>query len=157
MRGFTIVETLIVVAIIGLIAATAIPIYQGATVKAQRMALAGDMRELYSAFMRYNVDHGRFPRDTGVGALNTRTLSPLSTGGYFGSAQGLTVKTKDGRMLFYWAPDWEGPDSDFIIARSKVDPNVWVYAMHYDFGGLFAYDGVYLLLNGVLVRADGKA
>ena len=156
-RGFTIVETMISLLIVGLLASIAIPMYQGATGKAQRAALAGDMHELYSAFMRYQVDYGQFPSDMGSGSLNVTTLSPLSTGGYFRSVTGLLGKTADNRMYFYWAPDWEGPNSDFLlIARSKVDPNVWVYAMHYTFGGLFAYDGVYLLLDGHLVRIDGQ-
>jgi prepilin-type N-terminal cleavage/methylation domain-containing protein len=157
-RGFTLIEVLIVVAIIGLLTATAVPVYRDAQAKAQRAALAGDMKELYSAFMRYHVDRGGFPSDSGAGAFNITTLNPLANSGYFPSVDGLKSKTYDNRMYWYWAPDWEGPNSDFIvIARSKVDPNVWVYAMHYDLLGLFAYDGVYLLLDGQLVRADGRA
>ena len=150
-------ETLLALAIVGLLAATAIPVYQGATAKAQRMALAADMTELYSAFMRYNIDHGRFPTDSGAGAFNTSTVSPLTTEGYFRSVESLQRKLTNNRILFYWAPDWNGPDSDFIVlATSASEPNVYVYAMHYDFGGVFAYDGVYFLIDGQLVRSDGK-
>ena len=92
------------------------------------------------------------------GALNTSTLAPLTTSGYYTHAQTLNSKLQSGHVQFYWAPDWEGPNSDFIIiGRSSVDPDVLVYAMHYDFDGLFAYDGVYLLVNGILVRADGRS
>lgn len=158
MRGFTLVETLISVAIVGLLAATAIPVYQGAIAKAQRVALAADMTEFYSAFMRYHIDRGRFPADSGVGAFDTTTLSPLTTTGYFGGGESLKHKLTNGRVLFYWAPDWNGPDADFIvIASSTLEPNVYVYAMHYEFGGFFAYDGVYLLIDGQLVRSDGRS
>ncbi len=157
-RGFTLVETLIAVAIVGLLAATALPVYQGAIAKAQRVALAADMTEFYSAFMRYHIDRGRFPADSGIGAFDTTTLSPLSTSGYFGGVESLTSKLTEGRILFYWAPDWNGPDADFVVvAASAAQPDVFVYAMHYEFGGFFAYDGVYLFVNGQLVRADGKS
>jgi prepilin-type N-terminal cleavage/methylation domain-containing protein len=157
-HGFTLIETLICVAIIGLLAATAIPIYQGAMAKAHRAALAADMHELYSAFMRYHVDSGRFPDDVGGTAFNLDTIAPLSSSGYFRGTDALKGKMMNNRMWFYWAPDWEGPNSDFIaIARSTIDPSVYVYAMHYDFEDEFAYDGVYMLVNGQLVRADGKA
>lgn len=154
-RGFTIVELLVSLVIVGLLAAIAIPIYQGAIDKAERLALAADIRELYSAFMRYHIDQGRFPSDTGAGVLDLATLSPLATGGYFSGVTALNDKLSGNQLLFYWAPDWEGPDSDFIaIGRSARQPDVLVYAMHYDFGGLFAYDGVYFLRDGQFVRAD---
>jgi len=157
-RGITIFELLIVCGIIGLLAAMAMPIYQNALAKARRVTLAADFSELYSAFMRYHVDYGQFPSDVGGGALNAATLAPLSTSGYFAHAQAINDQLQGHQAMFYWAPDWEGPNSDFIlVGRSAVDPTVLVYAMHYDFAGLFAYDGVYLLVNGVLVRADGRS
>ena len=157
-RGITLFELLMVCGIIGLLAAMAAPMYQHAVAKARRVALAGEFTELYSAFMRYHVDYGKFPADTGGGALDTTTLAPLSTSGYFSHAQSINDKLQNHQMMFYWAPDWEGPNSDFIIVgRSAVDPTVLVYAMHYDFAGVFAYDGVYLVVNGVLVRADGRS
>ncbi len=157
-RGITIFELLICCGIIGLIAAIAAPIYQNAMMKARRVALAGDFTELYSSFMRYHIDYGRFPTDSGAGALVAGTLAPLSTGGYYTHAQSFNSKLQGNQVVFYWAPDWNGPDANFVIAgRSAVDPTVMVYAMHYGFGGLIDYDGVYLLVNGNFVRADGRS
>ena len=157
-RGITIFELLICCGIIGLIAAIAAPIYQNAMMKARRVALAGDFTELYSSFMRYHIDFGRFPTDSGAGALVVGTLAPLSSGGYYTHAQSLNSKLQNNQVVFYWAPDWNGPDANFVIAgRSRVDPTVMVYAMHYGFGGLIDYDGVYLLVNGNFVRADGRS
>ena len=157
-RGVTIFELLVVCGIIGLLAAIAIPIYQSAMMKARRVALAGDFNELYTAFMRYHIDYGEFPADFGGGALNTGTLAPLSTGGYFTHTTSLNSKLQTNQVNFYWAPDWNGPNADFVImGRSAVDPTVIVYAMHYGVGGLVDYDGVYLLIGGNLVRADGRS
>jgi len=156
-RGFTLMETLLSLAIVGLLAAIAIPVYQGAITKSRHAALAADLHELYSAFMRYSVDHGRFPTDSGIGGLDTATLSPLSTLGYFGNVESFKGRLTNQRILFYWAPDWNGPDADFIVIASPVEqPDVLVYAMHYGIDGSFGYDGVYFLINGQLVRSDGK-
>ena len=156
-RGFTLIETLLSLTIVGLLAAIAIPVSQRAITKARHAALAADLHELYSAFMRYSVDHGRFPSDSGDGALDTATLSPLSSLGYFGNVEGLKARLTDQHILFYWAPDWNGPDADFIAIASPVDqPDVLVYAMHYGINHSIGYDGVYFLINGQLVRADAK-
>jgi Tfp pilus assembly protein PilE len=156
-RGITLFELLMVCGIIGLIAAIAIPIYQTALMKARRVALAGDFHELYTGFMRYHIDFGQFPSDSGGGALNTSTLAPLSSSGYYSHAHTLNGKLQNNEVLFYWAPDWNGPNADFVIVgRSAADPTVLVYAMHYGVGGIVDYDGVYLFINGPLVRADGR-
>jgi prepilin-type N-terminal cleavage/methylation domain-containing protein len=62
-RGFTLLEILVVVAILALLAATAIPVYQNALDKSRRMALAADLNTLHTAFMRYYADHWKFPAD----------------------------------------------------------------------------------------------
>lgn len=157
-RGMTLFELLIVCAIICLLASIAAPIYLNALAKAERTALAEDFTQVYSAFMRYHVDFGQFPPDVGLGSFSTTTMEPLSNSGYFENVSSLEGKLQNGRLMFYWAPDWDGPNADFIcIGQSKKDPTVWVYAMHYDLAGSFAYDGVYLNINGQLVRADGKS
>lgn len=156
--GFTLIELLVSLAIIGLLAATAIPVYQNAVAKAQRAALLADMSQLYSAFVRYHADHGQFPSDAGGGALDIATLAPLSTSGYYATPTALNAKLYQGHLWWYWAPDWNGPDADFIlIGRSKQNPSLYVYAMHYGFDGWSGYDGVYVWENGVLTRSDGSS
>lgn len=156
--GFTLIELLVSLAIIGLLAATAIPVYQNAIAKAQRAALVADMSQVYSAFIRYHADHGQFPADSGAGALDIATLAPLATSGYYAAASTLNSKLHQGHAWWYWAPDWNGPNADFIlIGRSKSDPEMYVYAMHYGFDGFSGYEGVYVWHNGVLTRADGTS
>lgn len=154
-RGFTLLELMIVVAIIALIAASALPVYNRALTKAHKTALMTDMNGLYTAFMSYRFDNNKFPADAGRGALNPTTLEPLVGGGYFSNVANLNRKLVGRRIQTYFAPDWSGRDSDFIVvARSSVDRNLIFYVMHYDFMGFFGYDGVYVLKDGNFVRAD---
>src|SRR5262245_3080672 len=59
--GFTMIELLMVVAIIGILSAIVVPILASATLKANRTALAADGKALYSAFTNYYSDQGYFP------------------------------------------------------------------------------------------------
>jgi type IV pilus assembly protein PilA len=60
-QGFTLIELMIVVAIIGILAAIAIPAYQNYTIRAQvseGMSLAGGVE---TAMSEYYANHGNFP------------------------------------------------------------------------------------------------
>lgn len=153
--GFTLVEILIVVGIIALLAASALPVYKNALAKAHRTALVSEMNTLYKAFLSYHFDHNKFPADSGRSAFNRTTLDPLVSGGYFSNAANFNRKLRGRRIQTYFALDWRGRDSDFIVvAQSAMDPSMVFYVMHFEFWGLSGYDGVYLLKDGLFVRAD---
>jgi prepilin-type N-terminal cleavage/methylation domain-containing protein len=158
-RGFTLLELLVVVAIVGLLAATAIPIYQNALNKSRRMALAADLNALHTAFMRYYADHGKFPADTGGGdQLDLATLSPLSTGGYFKQVDTLLSRVEDNAILNYVALDFGGPDSNFVLTTISADePDLYAYIVSLDWGGALGitnYEGVYFWDGTRLMRPD---
>lgn len=61
-RGFTLVEILIVVTILGIIAGIVLPHYQRTTVRAQTAALVTDLQMIRQSLQIYETEHrGEFP------------------------------------------------------------------------------------------------
>lgn len=62
-RGFTLIEIMIVVAIIGIIAAVAIPNYIKARETAQKTACVANLKRIQEAIQVWTIDQGRFQTD----------------------------------------------------------------------------------------------
>ena len=52
-KGFTLVELMVVVVIIGILTAIAVPVYNSVTTKAERSAVEANLRTIDSAIMQY--------------------------------------------------------------------------------------------------------
>lgn len=61
-RGFTLVELLIVVAILSLLAAIAVPNYRDAMIKSRVVKVKMDLRTLGGALQTYRIDRSMYPR-----------------------------------------------------------------------------------------------
>ena len=153
-RGFTVVELLIVMTIITLMAAIAVPPYLEAIRRSRASAMTADSRHIYDAMMRYRADKGTFPSETD---FDKATLSPLSTEGYLSQSDSITRKLLGDQLFLYLAPDVDGPDQQFIIvARHETDPSVIVATVHTDLideDGDWV-DGVYVITEEDLEDVD---
>jgi general secretion pathway protein G len=68
-RGFTLVEVLIVVVILGLLAAVVTPQFAGAAQQSKLASSLASMKALGQAFQMYRAVHGVFPSDAGPGGF----------------------------------------------------------------------------------------
>lgn len=61
MRAFTLVEIMVVVVIIGLLAAAGIPAFRRVTLRSKVTALENDLRQFSGAIQAYTLQNGRWP------------------------------------------------------------------------------------------------
>jgi len=107
-RGFTFVEMLIVVAIIGILATIALPSFQLAVTKAKEAALKENLFILRDVIDQYYADLERYPP----------TLEELVEKRYLRRVPADTITGKSDSWTFVFATDEQGQENGIVDVRS---------------------------------------
>lgn len=99
-RGFTLVEIMVVVVIIGLLAALAIPAFQRNQRASQNARAVNDFRIFAQAFEVYNTQNGSWPPNSGAGVV------PVGMSGEFKTDAWTAPRTSLGGR---WNWDYNNP------------------------------------------------
>ncbi|MBI1390272.1 MAG: prepilin-type N-terminal cleavage/methylation domain-containing protein [bacterium] len=78
-KAFTLIELLIVVAIIGILAAIAVPNFLNAQIKAKVARVRADVKTLSTALQMYQMDNNSYPVDWGGPDVEDRSWRQLTT------------------------------------------------------------------------------
>lgn len=112
-NGFTIVELLIVIVVIGVLAAITIVAYNGIQNRANRSSISSDLRNISKQLAIYNIDQNRYPitaSDMQTIMLNINktayTETATSSGAIYcvrtdGTAYSITTRVRSGDMIYY--------------------------------------------------------
>jgi len=71
---------MVVVVIIGLLAAMSLPIYRHITMRSKTVAVQNDFRTFSTAFVTYNLQHGGWPADSTAAEIPTEMTGALPPG-----------------------------------------------------------------------------
>jgi prepilin-type N-terminal cleavage/methylation domain-containing protein len=126
-RGFTLVELLTTIAIIGLLIALLLPAIQSARESARRMTCANKLGQIAKACLLYANSNGTYPA-----AFTSRAFSSVPMAAFAGSCGGATIPTFSNDQ----SPAWSVVILPFLEQQSRFDSFV-----PHQSGG--AFDGAY--------------
>ena len=152
-RGFSLLELLVVTAIIGVLMAITVPMMQSAMLRAHVSTMASASRIVFNGFQRYYIDYNMYPNSVTAPAFELDTFEPLVAMNYYYDGQILT-RLESAQADAYDSPDDEGINQEFWLEMTlDYDPSVRFLVADSDNAPLSGGDqmaGVYLYKDGVL-------
>ena len=117
--GFTIIELMIVVTIVGILATLAVPSYHAAIIKAKEGALRQDLFSLRDVIDQHRADKGKYPETiqalVAAGYLRRVPIDPLT--GSTSSWQEMVDQTEGGMVDVFSGSD--------LVGTNGVPYNQW--------------------------------
>ncbi len=145
-KAFTLIELLIVVAIIGILAAIAVPNFLNAQIKAKVSRVQGDLRAMKTAIEMYRLDEGGYPIACtleSVGGIQFRAGEIFEPVAYasvpavdpFNTQEGSRTSSFAANEYFYLHRDpaeicaWPGQRVEWTVENSDGAPKQSQYVM----------------------------
>ena len=157
--GFSLIELMLVVAILGFVSAIAVPMYVHSLRKAQRTALMVEAKQVHKALKAFYIDNNKYPAAfAGPDMLNTSTLAPLTTEGYLSQsvANSFLSKLSGEQVMMYIAFWTDGEDREiwmFLQPEYDVNEFIYIFDTQMVFGSKW-HDGVYMWEDGYYKKID---
>ena len=130
-KGFTIIELIVVIAIIAMLAASLLPSVQNMVTRSRATRTAGELRTIKDAMNRYLIDVGSYPPY--IGAFT----------GSWGADVGLVSR---GAVIGSHLANWNGPYLETWPVKTPMGPiggtAVGAYYIHPPIVGWIDYDGI---------------
>ncbi len=151
-KGFSLLELLVVTAIIGVLMAIAIPLMQSAMLRAHVGVMASNSLIIFNAFQRYYIDFNMYPNSSAAPAFELDTFEPLIDLEYYDGQ--VLPKLANGQADGFDSPDDEGINQEFWLEMTLAyDPSVRFLIVDSDNAPLSGGNhmaGIFLYKNGVL-------
>jgi general secretion pathway protein G len=116
-KGFTLVELMVVVAIIGILAAIVIPKFSASTATAQDAKLKADLRTVDGTIMQYYAANSKYPAD--AAALYSTTNTTYLASWPKDAKDGAIVYALDADTISYTLKGKDSKNKDRLSPGSK--------------------------------------